>query len=181
MLKPADWYDKLGNVENPELYAVFPYRLAAFDNENNRIGIETFRRRSLRMNWGWTQDGIQAAVLALPEEARQVVIDKFSNWNEKCKFQGYWGPNFDWVADQCNGCSAMIALQKMLMQCVDGKIYLFPGWPSEWDVEFKLHAHGNTIVECSYKEGEIEYIKTTPETRSKDIELCFDKQTHSLY
>ena len=181
MLKPAQWYDKLGNVENPELYAVFPYRMAAFDNENNQVGIETFRRRSLRMNWGWTQDGIQAAVLALPEEAQQVVIDKFSNWNEKCKFQGYWGPNFDWVADQCNGCSAMIALQKMLLQCVDDKIYLFPAWPAEWDVEFKLHAHGNTTVECCYKAGEIKYIKTTPESRAKNIEVCFTKQVHSLY
>jgi hypothetical protein len=181
MLKPAEWYDKLGNVENPELYAIFPYRLVAFDNENNRVGIETFRRRSLRMNWGWTQDGIQAAVLALPEEAQQVVIDKFSNWNEKCRFQGYWGPNFDWVADQCNGCSAMITVQKMLIQCVDGKIYLFPAWPAEWDVEFKLHAHGNTIVECGYNAGEIKYIRTTPESRSVDVEVCFNRQTHSLY
>ena len=181
MLKPAAWYDKLGNVENPELYAVFPYRMAAFDNENDRVGIETFRRRSMRMNWGWTQDGIQAAVLALPEEAQQVVIDKFSNWNENCKFQGYWGPNFDWISDQCNGCSAMIALQKMLLQCVDEKIYLFPALPAEWDVEFKLHAYGNTTVECCYKAGEIKYIKTTPENRIDDVVVCFDRQTHSLY
>jgi len=181
MLKPAGWYDKLGNVENPELYAVFPYRLSAFDNDNNRAGIETFRRRSLRMNWGWTQDGIQAAVLALPEEAQQVVVDKFSNWNEKCKFQGYWGPNFDWIADQCNGCSAMIALQKMLLQCVDDKIYLFPAWPFEWDVEFKLHAHGNTVVECSFIAGEIKYIRTIPEERKNDVVVCFDRQVHTLY
>ncbi len=181
MLKPAEWYDKLGNVENPELYAVFPYRLAAFDNENDRAGIETFRRRSLRMNWGWTQDGIQAAFLALPDEAQQVIVDKFSNWNKKCRFQGYWGPNFDWIADQCNGCSAMIALQKMLMQCVDEKIYLFPAWPAEWDVDFKLYAYGNTVVECSYKAGEIKYIKTNPESRKADIEICFNRQVHTLY
>ena len=181
MLKPAEWYEKLGNVENPELYAVFPYRMAAFDNENAKVGIETFRRRSMRMNWGWTQDGIQAAALALPEEAQRVVIDKFSNWNEKCKFQGYWGPNFDWISDQCNGCSAMITTQKMLLQCVDNKIYLFPAWPVEWNVEFKLHAYGNTTVECCYKDGEIKYIKTTPEIREEDVVVCFDRQVHTLY
>jgi len=180
LLKPAEWYEKLGNVENPELYAVFPYRLVSFDNDQN-IGVETYRRRSLRMNWGWTQDGIQAAVIGLPEEAREVVTDKFTKWNEKCRFQGYWGINFDWIADQCHGCSAMIALQKMLIQCVDEKIYLFPAWPVEWDVEFRLHAYGNTIVEGKLVDGEVVEIKVYPEERSKDIEICFDRQVHKLY
>ena len=75
----------------------------------------------------------------------------------------------------------MIALQKMLMQCVDNKIYLFPAWPADWDVDFKLHAYGNTIVECSYKEGQIKVIKTVPEERADDIVICFDRQVHTLY
>ncbi|HRX43103.1 MAG TPA: DUF5703 domain-containing protein [Clostridia bacterium] len=180
LLKPADWYEKLGNVENPELYAVFPYRLVAFDKDQN-MGIENYRRRSLRMNWGWTQDGIQAAVIGLPEEAQEVVVDKFTKWHEKCRFQGYWGVNFDWIADQCHGCSAMIAIQKMLIQCVDEKIYLFPAWPKEWDVEFRLFAYDNTIVEGKLVNGEVKNLKTIPEKRTKDIEICFDRQIHTLY
>lgn len=180
LLKPADWYDKCGNVENPELYAVFPYRMVSFENEQN-IALETFRRRSLRMNWGWTQDGIQAAVIGLPEEAKKVVEDKFTTWNDKCKFQGYWGINFDWIADQCHGCSAMIALQKMLIQCVDDKIYLFPAWPKEWDVDFKVHGYKNTIIEGKLINGEVAELIVTPKARERDIEICFDKQIHSLY
>ncbi|MFO7612006.1 MAG: DUF5703 domain-containing protein [Clostridia bacterium] len=181
MIKPAEEYDNLSNVENPELYAVFPYRLVSFEKDNRNMGIENFRRRALRMNWGWTQDGIQAAVLGLPKEAREVVSDKFSSWNEKCRFQGYWGPNFDWISDQCHGSSAMTALQKMLLQCKGDKIYLFPGWPSGWDVDFKLHAYGNTTVECSYAEGKIKSMRVDPEERAADVVICFDRQIHTLY
>jgi hypothetical protein len=180
LLKPAEWYEKLGNVENPELYAVFPYRLVSFDRDQN-MGVENYRRRSLRMNWGWTQDGIQAAVIGLPEEAKEVVVDKFTNWNEKCRFQGYWGINFDWIADQCHGCSAMIAIQKMLLQCVDDKIYLFPAWPKEWDIDFKLYAYGNTTVEGKLVNGEVKEIQVIPRNREKDVVICFDKQIHKLY
>ena len=34
----------------------------------------------------------------------------------------------------------MQMLQAMLLQYEDEKILLFPTWPKEWDVEFKLHA-----------------------------------------
>jgi hypothetical protein len=180
MIKPAWEYDKLGNVENPELYAVFPYRMASFEN-NRETGVETYRRRGVRIDAGWTQDGIQAAVLGLPGEAARFILNKFGNWNEKCRFQGYWGPNFDWVADQDQGTSASIALQKMLIQCVDDTIYVFPAWPKDWDVEFKLHAYDNTIVECKYVDGEIEYLKTTPENRKKDVVVCFDRHKLKLF
>ncbi|MBN2853799.1 MAG: hypothetical protein JXQ23_13790 [Clostridia bacterium] len=179
MIKPALYYDKLGNVENPELYAVFPYRLFSFEKENVGIGRETFRRRSIRNYFGWTQDGIQAATLAIPQSARDFVEAKFCKWNDLAKFQAFWGPNFDWVPDQDHGASASIALQKMLIQCVDEKIYLFAGWPKEWDVTFKLFAYDNTVVEGELKNGEVINIKTTPENRINDIVIAFDKQHHS--
>ncbi|MCK5811815.1 MAG: hypothetical protein KAG94_02880 [Clostridiales bacterium] len=174
MIKPAQFYDKLGNVENPELYAVFPYRLFSFDNEVE-IGRETFKRRSIRNYFGWTQDGIQSATLAMPETSREFVEAKFTKWNELARFQGYWGPNFDWVPDQDHGNSASIALQKMLIQCVDEKIYLFPAWPMNWDVTFKVNAYNNTIVEGQLRNGEVINLTTTPANRINEVEICFDK------
>ena len=35
----------------------------------------------------------------------------------------------------------------MLIQYDGEKIYLFPAWPGDWDVDFKLHAPGNTIIQ----------------------------------
>ena len=49
----------------------------------------------------------------------------------------------------------MIGLQEMLMQTVDNKIYLFPAWPKEWDVSFKLHTPFNTTVEGVLKNRQI--------------------------
>ena len=63
----------------------------------------------------------------------------------------------------------MIGLQEMLMQTIGDSILLFPAWPKEWDVDFKLHAPGKTTVECLLVNGEITKLKVTPQTRSKDV------------
>ena len=65
----------------------------------------------------------------------------------------------------------MIGVQEMLMQTVDDKIYLLPAWPKTWDVNFKLHAPGNTIVECVYRNGKVEKLEITPQIRAKDVIL----------
>lgn len=63
----------------------------------------------------------------------------------------------------------MIGLQEMLMQTIDDKIVLFPAWPEEWDVDFKLHAPNKTTVECRLENGEITHLEVVPESRAKDI------------
>jgi hypothetical protein len=57
----------------------------------------------------------------------------------------------------------------MLIQYDQDRILLFPAWPSEWDVEFKLHAPRNTVIEAAMKEGKIEIISVTPASRKADI------------
>jgi hypothetical protein len=52
---------------------------------------------------------------------------------------------------------------------VNGKLNLFPAWPAEWDVDFKLHAPGKTIVEGVLKGGKLVSLKVTPKSREKDI------------
>ena len=65
----------------------------------------------------------------------------------------------------------MIGLQEMLMQTVDKKIYLFPAWPINWDVSFKLHAPYQTTVEGVLKEGKVVSLKVSPESRRNDVEM----------
>lgn len=48
------------------------------------------------------------------------------------------------------------------------KILLFPAWPMEWDVDFKLHAPLQTTVEVSLKKGEITSLEVSPE-QEKDV------------
>jgi len=58
----------------------------------------------------------------------------------------------------------------MVMQAAGQRIILLPAWPKDWDVEFKLHAPYNTLVEGVYREGKLEQLTVTPESRAKDIE-----------
>jgi hypothetical protein len=119
----------------------------------------------------WHQDGIQFARMGMTEEAADYNTRKLQDSSRR--FPTFWGPGHDWVPDHNWGGSGMIGLQEMLLQCVGDKLVLFPAWPKDWDVNFKLHAPGNTIVECSWKAGEIVRLNVTPESRKKDIVNSF--------
>jgi len=66
----------------------------------------------------------------------------------------------------------MIGIQEMLMQTHDGKILLLPAFPEEWDVDFKLHAPQEAVVEGSVRGGKIVKLEVTPEERIKAISGC---------
>jgi hypothetical protein len=117
----------------------------------------------------WHQDAIFCARLGLTEEAAAITIKKLQD--SERRFPTFWGPGHDWVPDHNWGGSGMIGLQEMLMQTVDDKIYLFPAWPKDWDVNFKLHAPYNTIVEGILKDGNLTNLKVTPESRRSDLEI----------
>jgi len=70
----------------------------------------------------------------------------------------------------------MIALQRMLLQCEDDQIHLLPAWPSDWNVEYKLHAPKQTIVEGIYRNNQFESLTITPGHRQKDIILPHEQK-----
>ena len=114
-------------------------------------------------------------MLGLTDEARR---DVTKNATRQClirepvheaRFPAFWGPNFDWTPDQCQGSVTMIALQRMLMQCDGREIRLLPAWPKEWTASFKLHAPYHPTVEGRVENGKVLDLKVTPESRRKDI------------
>jgi hypothetical protein len=169
MLAPAERYAVKMNVENPELYAVFPFRLVSFEKENKELGIQALRHRLDRGNFGWRQDDIFMAYLGLTEDAKEYIVGRARSKNPQCRFPAFWGPNYDWTPDQDHGGVLMRALQAMLMQTEGRKIFLFPAWPEEWDVHFKLHAPYRTTVEGKYVGGKLIELKVEPKERLKDV------------
>lgn len=63
------------------------------------------------------------------------------------------------------------ALQAMLLQCDDRKLFLCPAWPADWDVSFRLHAPYRTTIEGSVTNGEVAY-RVTPSDRAADVTVC---------
>jgi len=169
LLAPAHEYSGKQNIENPELYAVFPYRRYTVGKDNLDIAIRTFNSRESRENRGWQQHAIKAAYLGLTERAATLMAELFNAGTTVYRFPTMWGPNYDWVPDQCHGTVAMTALQRMLLQYEGDDIYLFPAWPKDWDVDFKLHAPHNTIVEGKLVNGEITQLHVSPENRRPDL------------
>ena len=62
----------------------------------------------------------------------------------------------------------MMTLQAMLLQSDGRKIYLFPAWPNQWDVNFKLHVPYNTTVEGDLRDGTLISLKVT-QSRAADV------------
>ncbi len=170
-LLPAEKFDELRNSENPELYPIFPYRLYGVGKPNLEVARLTFEKRRIKRTGGWSQDSIQAAYLGLTETARDYTVQNFTTKHEGSRFPAFWGPNFDWIPDQDHGNVAMIALQSMLMQCHDESILLFPAWPKQWNVEFKLHAPHKTIIEGRYENGTIHSLEVQPQSRKSDVQI----------
>jgi hypothetical protein len=171
-LIPAVQYDDLRNTENPELYAVFPYRHLGVGKPNLPIALRTFDRRRFKSSGGWQQDLIQAALLGLADQAQAMVTRNFTTPNPTSRFPAFWAPNFDWTPDQDHGCVAMLALQYMLLQCDGPRLLVLPAWPKNWNAEWKLHAPMRTVVEGVVRDGELRKLTITPEVREKDAVLA---------
>lgn len=175
-LLPARTYSERKNSENPELYAVFPYRAYGLGKPGIATALETWNRRVVKATGGWRQDAIQAALLGLADEAKAFVVKNATQPSllgptppKPSRFPAFWGPNLDWVPDQDQGSVTLIALQRMLMQCDGDTIRLAPAWPTDWNASFKLHAPKNTTVEGRVENGKVTDLKVTPESRRKDV------------
>jgi alpha-L-fucosidase 2 len=176
LLAPGAEYAELANIENPELYAIFPFRLWGIGQPDLEKARRTYRHRVHTMNGGWQQHAIQAACLGLAKEAGRLVAENFGISDTLCRFPAFWGPNYDWTPDQDHGSVAAIALQQMLIQSRGKTILLLPAWPREWDAVFRLHAPRGTTIECRVHGGKVVNLRVTPESRRGDVLLSLPSE-----
>lgn len=155
-IAPAIAWARIQNVETPQLYPVFPWRIYGMGRPQLQIGRNTYHKDphaiAMRNSKGWKQDNIWAACLGLTDEAKQLTIEKFADG--PYRFPAFWESGFDWAPDHNRGGSAMIGLQEMLLQeKPDGTPIFFPAWPKEWNVSFKLHGSNGQVIEASIVNG----------------------------
>ena len=117
----------------------------------------------------WTQDQIHWAYAGNAREAKEGLVHRFRHASRQCRFPVYGSQGPDSCPDFDHFGAGSTALQRMLVQYDQEKILLFPAWPSEWDVEFKLHAPQNTVIEAAMKQGKVEILQVSPASRKADI------------
>ena len=170
-LMPAMKFWDKKNVENPELYAIFPYRVFTVlaGGEKLETAKRSYAARQHRDNYCWRQDPIQSALLGMAVESWNAVVERTSGVQPGFRFPAMWAAGSDWMPDQDHGGVMMSALQRMLVQYEGDKILVLPAWPKDWNVSFKLHAPKGTTIEGVYRDGKLEPLKVVPESRLADV------------
>ena len=161
-IAPAIVWERIQNVETPQLYPVFPWRIYGSGRQGLQTAVNTYAKDphalEMRSSKGWKQDNIWAACLGLTEEACRLNLEKLGSG--PYRFPAFWDPGFDWAPDHNRGGAGMIGLQEMLLQeTPKGELLLFPAWPKEWNAKFRLHATDGRIVEAEINNGKISLTK----------------------
>jgi len=157
------------NSENPELYAIYPFRLYGLGKPGLDVAVNTFNERKQRAKGCWVQDPIQAAMIGDADVAKDYVSFALTRKDPHFKFPAFWDKGNDYSPDEDNGGNGENGLQQMLMQVDGKKIMLLPAWPAGWDADFKLNAPYNTTVEGKIEKGKLTSLKVTPTSRLADI------------
>jgi len=180
-LLPAKSFTREYNKWEPiEMYAAWPYRLVGIVKPETlqlaRDSWETIpadRARLCKQDYSWMANVANMAALAWPDKAKERAIYKMANNTApQARFPAFFGPGHDWLPDHNWGGAGMTGVQEMLLAPepgAKGKLNLFAGWPAQWDVEFKLHVPGPTIVECVYRNGKVIKLDVTPTSRAKEV------------
>jgi hypothetical protein len=167
-LKPAENYEH-HSWHCPEMFPLYPYELYGIGLPD----LDLMKRTSLSMGESrtaaisWEQAGIHAARLGDTSLARDLNARKMENG--PYRFPAFWPEDIDWAPDHNWGGSGMIGLQEMLMQTHGGKIRLFPAWPEEWNVDFRLHAPGQTVVSGTVKAGALSDLKVSSDRQRENV------------
>lgn len=157
-IAPAIVWARIQNIETPQLYPVFPWRVYGMGRENLHIARNTYLKDphavEMHSTKGWKQDNIWAACLGLTDEAFRLNREKLADG--PYRFPAFWDPGYDWAPDCNKGGASMIGLQEMLLQeKPDGGLLLFPAWPKNINAKFRLKATGGRTVEAEIKNGTI--------------------------
>ncbi len=192
ILNPAENYSHK-SYHMPEMYALWPFEAYGLGLPDLDLMRDTFLHGVSSGNRekvaAWTQGFIHYARLGMAEKAQEKAVGKLRNG--PYRFPAFWPEDIDWTPDHNWGGCGMVGLQEMLLQThasppaslhgeepryklrLDadggGKLRLLPAWPTDWDVDFRLHAPRQTVVEGRVRDGELVSWTVTPERRKEDV------------
>jgi len=149
---------KRRNCENPELYSVFPFYVHTYFNKEHplfKYAVNAFYQRNEKAGKGWSQDCIQAALLGLTDQAKDILVKQAKMIDERYSFTGIYGPNYDETPDQDHANGLSIGLVHTLVASSKDKNVLFGAWPEYWNVSFRLPLYSSKPVTAVYQNGKV--------------------------
>ena len=162
---------KAHNEENPELYAIYPFRLYGLGKPDLELARQSYDGRKCPQRGCWSQDPVQAAMVGYTAEAEEDVRYALTRKAPELKFPAFWATGHDYLPDEDNGGNGENGLQQMLLQADGKKLLLLPAWPADWDADFKLHAPYRTVVEGKVRNGKLVRFTVVPASRRVDVTL----------
>ena len=168
-LTPAEEYGQDRNFENPQCYAIWPFKLFGKHQPEYDVALNTFRDRKFKTSNCWSQCAIQAARLGLAEEMPELLLHNANAKDPRVRFPAFWNPGSDYVPDFDNGGVLMLGAQTMLLDNLGDSIILLPALPENWEADFKLNAPAKTTIRGKAKGTAILSLDVWPTERRKDI------------
>ena len=169
--------DEAAGTENPELYAVHPYRLytearerlAGIDATAAKLA-DSYRR--FKGDAGWEQSFLNAALLGMSIEARTQAEQRAATPPAAgYRFPGFvsaaqgFAPSAPEFSNLANGVTYMLVQTD---ETAAHRVLLLPCWPCSWEVDFKIHVPRNTTITGNLTGGTIRYTVDPPE-RAADV------------
>ena len=175
--------------ENVDLYATFPFPIYGVGKPDLQLARNTFDERRSNDMGGWNQQPVHAAMVGDLADAKNFTTRYFREkemWGPNTpisqtafRFPVFYGPSHDYIPNVPQMGNAMIALQTMLVRYEGRRIILFPTWPDEWDVKFRVHLPYQTVLQGELEDGEVVSMKATPSDRLEDIDYIHFEPTVS--
>ncbi len=85
------------------------------------------------------------------------------------RFSGSWGADFANLPKKATADPLADALRDMIVEAQGGKMRLFPAWPSQLDVSFRLALSGNRRIEVVYEGGKFVEIEVWPKDQTGNV------------
>jgi hypothetical protein len=115
---------------------------------------------------------MNAALLGLASEAGKMAVERAARAPDPgYRFLtftsgiGAGGPITD------HGGVYLAGLRYMLLQNDASKTFVFPAWPCEWPVSFRLHTSNSTIVTVDYQGPGKLSIQVQPESQTQNVHV----------
>ena len=171
----ADKFNRVTRSSDlPEMHAVWPFAQAGVANPLRfEIARATWTSPSVKQRRALGQPSVTLlASLGYAEEAGQALLASWGEGQAQENFPYLIGSSARGTPDFVRAGDAMAGLHTMLVAAepsAEGRIFLLPAWPKNWDVTFRLRVPGNTQIDAVVEGGVIRSLVVNPLARRDQV------------